>query len=99
IKSFIINIRTIRAEMNLSPSQMLPVMMQDGSQFDIKNASEYKMVIKSLAKISDLTPLAANEPSPISATSLIGDMTLHIPLKGLIDKEKEIARLTKEIAK
>lgn len=99
VKNFIINIRTIRSEMNVNPSQKLPVIMQGGNSFDIESAHSYEMVLKSLAKVSELRQIANNEQLPISATSLVGEMTLHIPLKDLIDKEKEMERLNKEMVK
>ena len=34
---------------------------------------------------------------PPSSTHLVGEMQLLVPLKGLINKEKEISRLNKEI--
>lgn len=99
LKAFIINIRTIRSEMNLSPSQTIPVVTTGGSAFDIENVNNYQTVLKSLAKLSELSQLSPTEEAPVAASSLVGDMTLHIPLKGLIDKTKEIERLTKEMGK
>ena len=43
--------------------------------------------------------LADSEAAPESATALVGDMQILIPLAGLIDKEAELARLEKEIGK
>jgi valyl-tRNA synthetase len=37
--------------------------------------------------------------APESATALVGEMQILIPLAGLIDKDAEIARLSKEIEK
>ncbi|MDP2285047.1 MAG: hypothetical protein Q8L06_12965, partial [Pseudohongiella sp.] len=38
-------------------------------------------------------------PAPVSATQLYQDMEILVPLSDLIDKDAEIARLEKEIAK
>ena len=37
--------------------------------------------------------------SPLSATAVVGDLSVLIPMAGLIDKNAEIARLTKSIEK
>ena len=37
--------------------------------------------------------------APESATALVGEMKILIPLAGLIDKDQEISRLNKEIEK
>ena len=43
--------------------------------------------------------LSAGDEGPESAIALVGGMKLLIPLAGLIDKDAEIARLEKEIAR
>ena len=44
-------------------------------------------------------PLSKNDSAPESATALVGEMKILIPLAGIVDKEKEILRLNKEIEK
>jgi valyl-tRNA synthetase len=41
--------------------------------------------------------LQAGEAAPMSATALVGDMQVLVPMAGLIDKDAELARLDKEI--
>jgi len=41
--------------------------------------------------------LAAGEEAPMSATALVGDMQVLVPMAGLIDKAAELGRLDKEI--
>ena len=43
--------------------------------------------------------LPAGEEAPLSATALVGQMEVLVPMAGLIDKDAELARLTKELAK
>ena len=43
--------------------------------------------------------MADNDEAPESATALVGEMKILIPLAGLIDKDAELARLEKEIGK
>jgi valyl-tRNA synthetase len=52
-----------------------------------------------LGKIINLKKLNKTDEAPESATALVGEMKILIPLAGLIDKEQEIARLNKEIEK
>lgn len=40
-----------------------------------------------------------SEEAPESATALVGEMKVLIPMAGLIDKDVEMARLSKEIEK
>ena len=43
--------------------------------------------------------LAAGEEAPMSATTLVGEMEVLVPMAGLIDKDAELARLDKEIGR
>ena len=43
--------------------------------------------------------LADGEIAPQSASALLGAMTLLVPMAGLIDKDAELARLSRQIAK
>ncbi len=43
--------------------------------------------------------MEAGEQAPESAIALLGDLRILIPMKGLIDKDAELARLAKEIAR
>ena len=54
---------------------------------------------QSFEKLESIDWLEANDQAPESATSLVGDMNLLIPLAGLIDKDAELNRLHKNIQK
>jgi len=56
-------------------------------------------IISTLAKLESIKQLSENDSAPESATALVGEMKILIPLAGLVDKEQEILRLNKEIDK
>ncbi|MEB8434549.1 valine--tRNA ligase [Cocleimonas sp. KMM 6892] len=99
VKTFIIGIRKIRSEMDIPPSKPLPILLQNWTETDKTRFETNSIFINSLAKIESAQWLAKGEDAPESATALCGDMQILIPLAGLIDKDAEIARLTKEIEK
>lgn len=99
IKTFIIGIRKIRAEMDIPPSKPLPILLQNWTESDKQRFTDNTIFINSLAKIESAKWLASDEIAPESATALCGEMNILIPLAGIIDKEAESARLNKEIAK
>lgn len=98
VKAFVMGVRRIRSEMDIAPSKALPVLLQDYTKNDKTLFQENEAFVKTLAKIESVKWLA-DEQAPESATALIGDMKILIPLAGLIDKDAEIARLEKEIGK
>ena len=92
-------VRQIRSEMDLKPGQPLPVICQHGSSEDQQRIDNNRGLLQSLAKLESITWLDAAAQAPESATSLVGEMQLLIPLAGLIDKQAELARLQKNIAR
>ena len=98
-KAFIMGIRRIRSEMDIKPGQVLDVLLQSWSERDQAQYANSQAFIQSLAKVGNVTWLAPDAIAPESATALVGEMQILIPLAGLIDKDAEIARLSKEIQK
>jgi valyl-tRNA synthetase len=99
LQTFILGIRQIRGEMNIPPSKPLPCFVQNINDNDQHCLNTHSQVLKSLAKLENISQLNANDEAPESATALVGEMKVLIPLAGLIDKEQEAARLNKEIEK
>ncbi len=99
IKSFIIGVRQVRSGMDIKPSKELPVLLQNGSASDKQLFETHETYLKKLAKLENITWLKADDAAPDSATALVGDMKLLIPMAGLIDKDVELKRLDKEIEK
>jgi len=99
LKTFITNVRTIRAEMNIKPNQPIPVICAGGNTKDKAMISDYADSLNILAKTSEIICMDSKDTAPISAVSVVGEMEQLIPLKGLIDKTQESVRLKKEINK
>jgi len=99
VKQFIIAIRNIRGEMDIAPSKPLPVLLKNASAEDQRRLTENQQFLSALAKLETIQVLADNDNGPASATAVMGEMSLLIPMAGLIDKEAELARLNKAIEK
>jgi valyl-tRNA synthetase len=56
-------------------------------------------LLKAIAKIESIEWLEDNINPPPSATAVVGDLEIFIPLAGFINPAEESARLTKEIGK
>ncbi len=91
-------VRTIRGEMNISPSVKIPVLIA-GAEASATLLKAHEATIAVLARVSDITILAADARAPESAVALVGPWRILVPLKGLIDKTAELQRLGKEIEK
>jgi valyl-tRNA synthetase len=99
VKQFIVAIRNIRGEMNISPATILPVLLKNVNENDQRRLDENQQFLSALAKLETITILNSNDEAPLSASAFIGDLTVLIPMAGLIDKDAEIARLNKAMDK
>lgn len=99
VKAFITSIRNLRAEYDINPGKPLEVMLKATNEQDAARIEANKPVLVSLAKLESIRVLADGEATPACATALVGKSELMIPMAGLIDKDAELDRLAKEIAK
>ena len=99
LKEFILGIRKIRGEMNISPGKPLPCFVKSYSSKDQSYIENNKAMLFALAKLDTVDLLSQDEEEPESAIALVGEMKILIPLAGLIDKGAERDRLNKEIEK
>jgi len=99
VKAFITSIRNLRAEYDINPGKPLNVMLKAANKQEMARLEANKAVLLSLAKLEALRVLEEGEETPACATALVGQSELMIPMAGLIDKDAELERLAKEIAK
>ena len=99
IKAVITVIRNIRGEMRIPPGKALDVYLHNGKDIDRERLAANHNFMCRLAKLERITWLNAEDSAPASATGLVGDMEILVPMAGLIDKDAEIERLGKEIEK
>ncbi|QBM16656.1 valine--tRNA ligase [Marinobacter sp. JH2] len=96
VKGVIVAVRNIRGEMNISPGKPVPVFLKGGNSEDEQRLNANRQFLMSLAKLEKLEWLGS-EKAPMSATQLVGEMEVLVPMAGLIDKDAELKRLDKEL--
>jgi valyl-tRNA synthetase len=82
--------------MDISPGKPLPVLLQDASDADQSRATTYAHLLARVGRVESITVLDADQQPPASATALLGDMRLLVPMKGVIDVDAERSRLQKQ---
>jgi len=95
VMRFILGIRQIRGEMDIAPGKPLPVLLENASETDICRTEQHRALLERVGRVASITPLKAGDEAPSSATALLGDMRLLVPMAGLIDVEAERQRLDK----
>ncbi|MDP6968461.1 MAG: valine--tRNA ligase [Gammaproteobacteria bacterium] len=99
VRDVIEGVRNIRGEMGISPAKPIPLLFSKGKPSDQNKLQANSQFLIKLAKLESVTWLEAGEEAPLSATALVGEMEVLVPMAGLIDKDAELARLQKELAK
>jgi len=96
LKNFILGVRQIRGEMDISPGKPLPVIMQNASAEDSRRAELHTSLLQHVGRVESITVLGDGEEPPASATALLDELRLLVPMKGIIDVDAERQRLAKQ---
>jgi valyl-tRNA synthetase len=99
LKSCIVALRTIRSENNVPPDKKgTAVIIPSDSESEQWLASQ-TAAVNQFAKLSDTAvSLQAKKPE-FAATAVVRGNQIFLSLEGLIDKDVEIERLTKEVSR
>jgi valyl-tRNA synthetase len=90
-------IRSVRAEMNIAPSTLTPLVLAGASPETRDRAPRWTDIIKRMARLSEIS--FADRPPEGAVQLLVRGEVAALPLKGVIDFSAEKARLDKELAK
>lgn len=92
-------VRNIRGEMGLGNARLLPVLLQNTTEAEKAQITRIEALFKALAKVESITFLADGEHPPLSSSSVVGHVSVFVPMKGLIDPKAELGRLQKDLDK
>ncbi|WP_224242443.1 valine--tRNA ligase [Hyalangium gracile] len=95
LKASVSQLRRIRSEMNISPTRPVPLLLQGGGAEDRERIQRFQAGLSFLARLESIAWLEGEAPA--SATAIVGELRLLMPLAGLIDLSAERARLEKEM--
>jgi len=98
VQAVITGVRNIRGEMNISPSKELPILLQGANQQALAYLDRNQAYLLKFGRFESIS-VHTSEEAPESATALVGEMRVLIPLGSFIDATAEILRLNKELEK
>jgi valyl-tRNA synthetase len=90
-------IRSVRAEMNIAPATLTPLVLAGASAETRDRAQRWSDVVKRMARLAEIS--FADRAPEGAVQLLVRGETVALPLKGVIDLAAERTRLDKEIAK
>ncbi len=97
VQRVIESLRNIRGEMGIAPSKEISVVMKMGHARTPESLQPYQGYLERLARVASLSFLSDGARPKLSASAVVEGEELFVPLEGLIDIEREKARLKKEI--
>ncbi|MBP2653403.1 MAG: Valyl-tRNA synthetase [Firmicutes bacterium] len=90
------SIRNMRAEVSVPPGRRSEVILQVSEEWKEVFTANIAYLKTLAAADAVICPMVADKPEN-AMTAVIGGVEIYLPLKGLIDVEKEKARLKKEL--
>jgi len=97
LKDMVSSLRRVRSELGVSPGRPVPLLLCAGGARDRALADRYAAQLSSMLRLESIQWLDDSGQAPASATAIVGQLTLLVPLQGLVDLEAERIRLDKEI--
>ena len=92
-------VRNIRGEMGLGNARLLPLLIKNITDKEREQFDRIEPLFKALSKVDSISFLTADQEPPLSSSSVVGQASVFVPMKGLIDPQAEIGRLAKKIEK
>ncbi|HLF12727.1 MAG TPA: valine--tRNA ligase, partial [Gammaproteobacteria bacterium] len=99
IKGFVVGVRQIRGETNISRATPLAVRLAEAGDLDRARVQHHAGYLKKLAGLSQIDFVDHGVSVRGAATALLGGMRILVPLAGLIDVASERERLGKQLAR
>lgn len=99
LQTVVQSIRTIRSEMGISPSVYIPLYLRNMTPEIEDKLEKHMPLLMTLTKVEKIHMLKLDDAVPVSASAVVGELELLIPMAGLIKKDDELARLQKTLKK
>ncbi len=94
LKDLIVKIRNVRAEYNVDPARRIQAIADGGSHTTL--IERHADLFSRLSNVERVTLLNSSKPPEKSAAVVSGDVTVYLPLAGMVDLDAERMRLAAE---
>ena len=99
LQEVITTIRTVRAEWGVPRVQKITVVVVGGGLATLSILRTHESYITQLAGLESLQLVDKHDRDPDTVVRIVRDMQFHVLLAGIVDREAELTRVRKELAK
>ena len=97
LKAMVTSLRKVRSELNVAPAKQVTLLLAGGNAGDRTRVERFGQPLRFLNRLERIEFICDAESAPASASAVLGDLKLLVPLDGLVDLGAERARLDKEL--
>jgi len=98
VRAVVEGVRQIKGEMDIA-MRRVPLLLGHAGHAELERLRRHGPLLSYLAALSEIRVLAPDEAAPPAAVALVGELTLLVPMAGLIEPASELARLEKLVQK
>jgi valyl-tRNA synthetase len=99
LQEVITTIRTVRAEWGVPRVQKITVVVIGGDLATLSVLRTHESYISQLAGLESLKLVDKHDREPDTVVRIVRDMQFYVLLAGIVDREAELTRVRKELAK
>ena len=92
-------IRTVRSEWGVAPAQKLRVIIESASPADRASLETLRDPVTRLGAVGQLEFADTVAHAPDTVRRVVREFQVHVPLAGIVDREKETDRVRRDLAK
>jgi len=96
LMGIITGIRNIRAEADVHPSTRMDVFIICPDSKKCELIRSFQIAISDMTRLAGFEVSSSGEKPGDAATYIYGDIEIYVPMKGLVDIEKELNKLARE---
>ncbi len=91
--------RTMRTENNIKPQIKAPLIINSKNKSNLEILNNYRDAIIQMVRLESLDIRSDVKKQSYSATTVVRDIDIYLPLRGLVDVDTELSRLHKQLDK
>jgi len=92
-------IRTVRAEFGITPSRRLSAFVEGATTAQRRMLAAHQPDVMRLTGLDRVEFAVPGRSAPDTVKRVVRGMRIHLPLAGLIDRNKEVDRIRRELAR